>query len=97
MDNNNIKKNAKDKNKKRIIQLRSRARVLKPTLQIGKQGLTPQIINELKLQLKARKLVKIKLLRSAADDKEEILNILVNQTSSTLIQKIGNVIVLYKP
>ncbi len=38
---------------------------LKATVQIGKSGITPEIIEEIKMQLKKRKVVKIKFLKNA--------------------------------
>ena len=77
-------------------ELRSKAHALKPTVQIGKQGLTPELIKELKNQLKTRKLVKIKVMKSISDKKQEFLDIMLTETKAKLVQKVGNVIVLFK-
>ncbi|MHC1592813.1 MAG: YhbY family RNA-binding protein [Methermicoccaceae archaeon] len=38
---------------------------LEPTLQVGKAGITPHLVEELKEQLEKRKVVKVKLQRAA--------------------------------
>jgi len=77
-------------------ELKSRAHLLKPTIQIGKNKLSVSQINEIKLQLKKRKLIKVKILKSAVEDKDELIAELLNSTKSELIQKVGNIITLYK-
>jgi RNA-binding protein len=68
------------------------------TLQVGKSGVTPRLIDELFTQLKTRKVVKIKLLRSALEsvDRKEIANTLVSMTHAELMSLVGNVVVLKK-
>lgn len=71
---------------------------LKPVLRIGKNGLTENVIKELKNQLKKKKLIKVKLLKSFIEgkDKKKIAKEIANKTNSKLIQQIGFVVVLYK-
>ncbi len=38
---------------------------LKATVQVGKKGITPELIEEIRAQLKKRKIVKIKFLKNA--------------------------------
>ncbi len=82
---------------KQKIQLRSKAKNLEPILRIGKNGLTEHVLNELIKLLKKKKLIKIKLLKSAVNkNKKELINNLVEKTDSELIEAVGNVIVLYR-
>jgi hypothetical protein len=50
--------------KKRIIELRGKAQLLKPTVYVGKEGITDTVVFELTKQLRKNKLVKVKLLAS---------------------------------
>ena len=73
---------------------------LSPTVWIGKNGLDHKLIEEIKLQLKKRKLVKVKLLKGAIDeqniDRKTIPNEIARLTDSVLILKVGFVFTLYK-
>ncbi len=81
---------------KEKIQLRSKARLLEPILMIGKNGLSPGTIEEVKKQLKEKKLIKIKILKSALrnQDRKEFAKELAEKTSSEIIEQVGFVIVL---
>ena len=75
-----------------------KAASLKPAIQIGKEGITDSVIEELKRQLKDKKLVKVKFLRSALEekDREESAEDLRNKTGAELIEIRGNTAVFYK-
>ncbi len=79
-------------------ELLEKTNLLKPVLRIGKNGLTENVIKELKNQLKKKKLIKVKLLKSFIEgkDKKKIAKEIANKTNSKLIQQIGFVVVLYK-
>ncbi len=70
---------------------RKSATALEPALQIGKSGIGA-VVDELKTQLKNRKLVKVKFLKSAffEGDKNELAEKLANMTGSELIEVRGN-------
>lgn len=70
---------------------RKSATALEPALQIGKSGIGAVVV-ELKTQLKNRKLVKVKFLKSAffEGDKNELAEKLANMTDSELIEVRGN-------
>ncbi len=76
--------------------LRSKAKLLEPVLRIGKSGITENQIIEINRLLKKKKLIKVKILKSMAKDKDKIIKEILNNTNSTLIEKVGNVFVLYK-
>ncbi len=76
-------------------ELKRKAHVLQPLMQIGKNGLTEGTINEIKRQLKARKTIKIKFMKSFPVN-EGRLNELLMQTKATLVSSVGNVVVLHK-
>jgi len=77
---------------------RAKARTLYPAMQIGKSGITQGLIRELQKQLKLKKLIKIKLMKSFIEDKnkKEIAKELARKTGAELIFQIGNVVVLGK-
>jgi len=81
--------------KKEIL---AKAKLLEPVLRVGKSGLTENVIEEIKLQLKKRKLIKVKLLKSfiASKDRKKIAGEIAQRTDSKIVQQIGFVVVLYK-
>jgi RNA-binding protein len=80
------------------IKLRSKAKTLEPIVRIGKNGLTEGTVNEIKLQLKKKKLIKIKLLRSFVQDKnkKELIKKIASVTNSEIIESVGFILVLSK-
>jgi len=76
--------------------LRSIAVNEKAIFQIGKDGLSKELINSIKEALKARELVKISVLKSCELEMNEITVELCASTGSELVQVIGKTIILYK-
>ncbi len=70
---------------------RAEATGLEATLQVGKSGIET-VVEELKKQLKLRKMVKVKLLKSAflEGDKKELAEKLADLTGSEIIEVRGN-------
>jgi len=70
-----------------------------PTVWVGKEGSTAQIINEISRQLEQREIVKAKILQTALKNEEarDIAAKMANQTGATLIDVRGHTFVLYKP
>ncbi len=72
---------------------------LKATVRLGRNGLTESIMDEIRTQLSARSLVKIRLNRGFAIDSQqrtEIFSMLEEQTTSILVFSRGNVAVLWR-
>ena len=70
----------------------------KPTIWIGKEGTTPQTVNEVSRQLEKREIVKIKILKTALKEEEAktLATKVAQQTESTLIDVRGHTFLLYK-
>ena len=70
----------------------------KPTLWIGKDGLTPQLSNEIENQLEKKKMLKIKILRSALqqDTAQTIASKAAEQAGASLVEVRGHVFILYR-
>jgi len=75
--------------------LKARAQLLKPTLKIGKEGLTPRFIAALDEELKRHELVKVKF-DDFKEQKKELSPQLAEKTASHLIMRVGNVVVLWR-
>jgi RNA-binding protein len=78
-----------------IRALKARAQLLKPTLKIGKEGLTPRFIAALDEELKRHELVKVKF-DDFKEQKKELSPQLAERTASHLIMRVGNVAVLWR-
>jgi len=80
------------------MKLRQQAKSLRPTVHIGKAGLTKAVIQEIKKRLDKNKLIKIKILKSALllSNKKNIVESLSNSTGGLIVDSIGNVVVLAK-
>ncbi len=76
---------------------RAKANSLTPLFQIGKGGVSAELIKQTDDALKARELIKLKvLLESSPVTPREVANELSEKTNSHVIQVIGGVIVLYR-
>lgn len=69
---------------------------MKPTLMVGKEGVTDKVTEELLRQLNKFKLVKLKILASSSLDTETACAMLASATSSYLIETRGRTALLYK-
>ncbi len=66
---------------------------LKPTIWVGKQGMTETILDEIKTQIKIRKVIKVKWLSSIEIEPESV----ANQSRTKLLQVRGRTMVLGDP
>lgn len=76
--------------------LRAKAHHIQPTFQVGKSGVTDNMVEQLNDLLEKRELIKISVLQNCLEDKADIASQLVDQLQAQLVQVIGNTIVLYK-
>jgi len=82
--------------KKTIQVLKARAHSLKPVVMIGDKGLTDAVLAETNIALDAHELIKIKIAGHDREDKQAITQELCHELDAQLIQKIGNIIVVYR-
>ncbi len=76
--------------------LRSKAHHLNPIFQVGKGGVSENMIKQIIDALEARELIKISVLQNCEEDKHTVAEKLVQGAKAELVQIIGNTIVLYK-
>lgn len=84
--------------KEKLYRLKSEANQISPILNIGKNGVTDTLIEELNKQIKANRLVKVRVLKSAEEGKDlkAIAEEIAEATRSTLIEVRGRTVVLYR-
>jgi RNA-binding protein len=76
--------------------LRGLANQIDPIFQIGKSGLSDNLIKQLSDALEARELIKITVLETAPSDVKSLAVKIADKTNSILIQTIGNKITLFR-
>jgi putative YhbY family RNA-binding protein len=78
-------------------ELRARAHVLKPVVQIGNDGLSAGVVTETDRALAAHELIKVRILDEAREDRDAILEALCAATGAAAVQHIGKTLVLWRP
>lgn len=81
---------------KQKAKLRSLAMTLKPIFQIGKNGLSDELIKGLNDALEAHELIKISILKNCSLNINEVAFDICSRTNSELVQIIGRNVVLYR-
>ena len=79
-----------------ISKFKSSAQLLDPILKVGKAGLSEGFIKSVDAALAQHELVKIKF-SDFKEQKKELAPLLAEKTSSHLIIRVGNVMVLHRP
>lgn len=77
--------------------LRGLANTIDAIFQIGKSGVTDNLINQLSDALEARELIKISVLETAPANAKTLGVEIAEATNSTLVQTVGSKITLYRP
>ena len=76
--------------------LRGLANTLDAIFQVGKGGISDNLITQLSDALEARELIKISVLETAPDSAKDLGNEIAEKTNSTLVQVVGNKITLFR-
>lgn len=74
---------------------KAQAHALKPVIMIGHAGLTAAVLAEIERALDFHELIKIRV-RAEREDRERISNEICTTTKTELIQKIGQISVIYR-
>lgn len=77
--------------------LRGLANTIDPIFQIGKSGISENLIKQLNDAIEARELIKISTLETAPAEASKLGEEIAIATNSILVQTIGNKITLYRP
>ncbi|MBS7008731.1 ribosome assembly RNA-binding protein YhbY [Anaerostipes sp.] len=76
--------------------LKSLAMKIDPVFRVGKDSISPELIEGIREAVDARELIKIAVLQNCMDDPKELAQVLAERTRSEVVQVIGKKIVLYK-
>lgn len=83
-------------NSKQRAYLKGLANKINPSLQVGKDGLTDAILEELDVQLEHKELVKISVLENSPVFVEEIVDKILEETKAEFVQLIGSKLIIYR-
>jgi len=83
-------------NGKQRAKLRSLANGLQPIFQIGKDGISDNLIKQIADALEARELIKVNVLETSGGSARDFCHEIANIIGAEPIQVIGNKFVLYK-
>jgi RNA-binding protein len=77
--------------------LKARAHALEPRVQIGQGGLTTAVVAEIDRALTAHELVKVKILGDDREQREAIGDDICEKTGAAPVQRVGKVMVIWRP
>lgn len=77
--------------------LRAEAHHLSPIFQIGKNGLTIEMVKEFEESIDNKELMKVQLLQNTEWTAADAVEFIEENSDMTVVQKIGKVLVLFKP
>ena len=66
------------------------------TINIGKSGINENVIEEIKRQLKAHEVIKLKFAKNISSEKQNYISDITEKSKSKLIDLRGNVAVIFK-
>lgn len=76
--------------------LRALAHALKPVILMGAKGVSDALIAELEIALDRHELLKVKLTGEDREARDAALDALTAATGAALVQRIGNIAVLFR-
>ena len=91
-----IKKGGRILTGKERSKLRGEANGMSPLFQIGKDGISENVIEQVNEALEARELIKLRVLNNSLYTAKEAAYDLAEECDAEVIQTIGNVLVLYR-
>lgn len=76
--------------------LRGLAHDLKPVVMVGAKGVGPALLAELDQALELHELVKVRIAAGDRDERDAMIEALVEPSEANLVARIGHVAVLYR-
>jgi RNA-binding protein len=77
--------------------LRARAHHLNPVVAIGQHGLTPAVVHEIHVALRAHELIKIRVLSDDRATRAGLLDLVCNAVDAAPVQHLGKLLVIWRP
>jgi putative YhbY family RNA-binding protein len=77
--------------------LRARAHHLHPVVAIGQHGLTPSVIREIDVNLRAHELIKVRAFSDIRGERDAMLGQICAKLGAAPVQHIGKLLILWRP
>src|SRR6266851_1822064 len=77
--------------------LRARAHHLHPVVAIGQHGLTPSVIREIDVNLRAHELIKVRAFSDIRGERDAMLGQICAKLDAAPVQHIGKLLILWRP
>ncbi|MBT8063365.1 MAG: YhbY family RNA-binding protein [Gammaproteobacteria bacterium] len=84
-------------NNKQIKFLRGKGQEMKPVVWLGQAGCSPAVLSELDQALEHHELVKVKIAAGDRVVRDQLVAQMCTASGAALVQRIGNVALLYRP
>lgn len=65
-------------------------------MQIGKGGVTGGVLQQLDIELETHELVKVSVLETSPVERDEVAEMVTEETGADLVQTLGRTVVLYR-
>ena len=76
--------------------LRSMGQKLEPVVMMGKEGVTPTVVQAAQEAIKTRELIKVRVLQNCMEEPEDAITMLAERADVNLVQIIGRNGLLFK-
>ena len=76
--------------------LRSMGMKLDPVVNIGKEGVTPTVVQAVREAIKKRELIKVRVLQNCDEEPKDAITVLAERSDVNLVQVIGRNGLFYK-
>ncbi len=78
-------------------ELKARAHMLEPVVQVGQHGATDAVVAEVDRALTAHELLKVKIADADRDARQATGDTLAERTDAAVVQRVGRIVVLFRP
>mgnify|MGYP000753493497 FL=1 len=76
--------------------LRGLGQKLEPVVMVGKEGVTPTVVQSAREAIKKRELIKVRVLQNCMEEPEDAITVLAERADVNVVQVIGRNGLLYK-
>ncbi len=76
--------------------LRGLGQKLEPVVMVGKEGITPTVVQSARGAIKKRELIKVRALQNCMEEPEDAITVLAERADVNVVQVIGRNGLLYK-
>ena len=77
--------------------LRAMGSTIEPIVQVGKGGVTDNLVQQMDDVLEARELVKLRVLNNSPEERDDIAGKIAAATGAAVAQTIGHTVLFYRP